>query len=445
VPSLASSAAIPRSQSRPNMAHGGLASPPGGSPSPLAAAPAAAEAYSSALVAPMPAAVAATVLAANRARTAAMEQQTCSVESVRDLAAAGAYRAAARLCEQLVMTGRSGERTLPPHEVVRVRLAQVRCLVRLREYRDALDVVEHMGLDAPAFRYETYPHIYADGRRGSTVPFALRLLAAELPAYAGALPLAVERLAALAAKCAARRRGPAAAADGDDGLETDSGGTEARVAAWTRRHQACRMRLAAVLLRARRSSLTVLQVLDALAEEYPRDPAVGVFVTLALLQLGLVDRAAAAAAALAADADPAPPRRHVELLAGLVALARGDSAAAARAFASARGFAARVDAAVAAAVEGDVAGAVEALERLLLADDEGSADLGDSVDSADGDASPPAAAEPPPPPFDFVVVHNLLSLYDLHGAAAKQDRYRLLHDVAGARAGEDLELDCMRR
>ena len=97
---------------------------------------------------------------------------------LRALAQAGQFEQLVALSE-VVMQGLA---RLPPHERLAVRHARLVAFLRLRKHDFANAELEEVGeLDRPQYCYETYATAYPDGRKGSFVPFSLRVLKAEMP------------------------------------------------------------------------------------------------------------------------------------------------------------------------------------------------------------------------------------------------------------------------
>jgi hypothetical protein len=57
--------------------------------------------------------------------------------------------------------------------------------IKLRLYKNATEELTTLGnLDEPNYLFETYPELYPS-LKGCFIPFSLRILQAELPAYQG--------------------------------------------------------------------------------------------------------------------------------------------------------------------------------------------------------------------------------------------------------------------
>ena len=74
-------------------------------------------------------------------------------------------------------------------------------LVKLRQFSVAEVEAEAFGdLDRPDLYFQFYPEMYPGGRQGSMVPFAFRILLAELPQHLGKQHETLDRLYGLLAK-----------------------------------------------------------------------------------------------------------------------------------------------------------------------------------------------------------------------------------------------------
>ncbi|XP_048453063.1 trafficking protein particle complex subunit 12-like [Rhincodon typus] len=73
--------------------------------------------------------------------------------------------------------------------------------MKLSLFQNAETEFEPFGnLDQPDLYYEYYPHVYP-GRRGSMIPFSMRVLHAELPQYLGKPQESLDRLHAMKITC----------------------------------------------------------------------------------------------------------------------------------------------------------------------------------------------------------------------------------------------------
>ena len=133
-----------------------------------------------------------------------------SPEGVRTLASIGAWRAAAALSERLL------SHSHPVDVLLQIRWYHIVALLKLREVAKAEREMTMLGdLRSAGWQYERYPGIYPN-RTGSMVPFALLVLHALLPSYAGDHDHALARLYTLlaSAEATAREEGPHAATGG---------------------------------------------------------------------------------------------------------------------------------------------------------------------------------------------------------------------------------------
>ncbi|KAL7635987.1 UNVERIFIED_CONTAM: hypothetical protein RMT77_013805 [Armadillidium vulgare] len=144
--------------------------------------------------------------AASQRRTLLISSVTQDDRGLRQLIANGCYHAAVNLTTQLLTVYGQGEkRSDQPckHTVHSIQLwfTRIALLVKLRRFSFAEVECEPFGdLNSPDLYFEFYPEIYG-GKKGSMVPFAFRLLAAELPQYLGKHTLALDRLSKVLATC----------------------------------------------------------------------------------------------------------------------------------------------------------------------------------------------------------------------------------------------------
>ncbi|GBM05104.1 Trafficking protein particle complex subunit 12 [Araneus ventricosus] len=112
---------------------------------------------------------------------------------------AGCYNAAINLTKKLLKAcgqGLGDEGKPCKHTPLSLRLWYVRLalLVKLQHYSYAeIEGAAFGDLDKPDLYYEFYPDVYK-GKRGTMVPFPLRLLLAELPQYQGNYQIALDNL-----------------------------------------------------------------------------------------------------------------------------------------------------------------------------------------------------------------------------------------------------------
>eukprot|EP00164_Ancoracysta_twista_P008657 GFYU01012583.1.p1 GENE.GFYU01012583.1~~GFYU01012583.1.p1 ORF type:complete len:498 (+),score=95.01 GFYU01012583.1:182-1495(+) len=115
-----------------------------------------------------------------------------------------------------------------PDEILQFRLCRIICLLKLKSFQSAQTEFDNLGdLDANTYDYDRYPHMY-QGRRGSMVPFTLRVLKAELPHHMGNTTESIDRFYQLYDVCSKKigGGGGAAAATGTL-INLDSNNTDA--------------------------------------------------------------------------------------------------------------------------------------------------------------------------------------------------------------------------
>ncbi|XP_016054666.1 PREDICTED: trafficking protein particle complex subunit 12 isoform X2 [Miniopterus natalensis] len=116
------------------------------------------------------------------------------------------WRAAVDLCGRLLTAhgqgyGKSGLPTSHTADSLQLWFVRLALLVKLGLFQNAEMEFEPFGnLDQPDLYYEYYPHVYP-GRRGSMVPFSMRILHAELQQYLGNPQGALDRLHQVKAVC----------------------------------------------------------------------------------------------------------------------------------------------------------------------------------------------------------------------------------------------------
>ncbi|EGW10648.1 trafficking protein particle complex subunit 12 isoform X1 [Cricetulus griseus] len=109
------------------------------------------------------------------------------------------WRAAVDLCGRLLTAhgqgyGKSGLPTNHTTDSLQLWFVRLALLVKLGLFQNAEVEFEPFGnLDQPDLYYEYYPHVYP-GRRGSMVPFSMRILHAELQQYLGNPQDSLDRL-----------------------------------------------------------------------------------------------------------------------------------------------------------------------------------------------------------------------------------------------------------
>ncbi|XP_029396633.1 trafficking protein particle complex subunit 12 isoform X1 [Mus pahari] len=109
------------------------------------------------------------------------------------------WRAAVDLCGRLLTAhgqgyGKNGLPTSHTTDSLQLWFVRLALLVKLGLFQNAEMEFEPFGnLDQPDLYYEYYPHVYP-GRRGSMVPFSMRILHAELQQYLGNPQESLDRL-----------------------------------------------------------------------------------------------------------------------------------------------------------------------------------------------------------------------------------------------------------
>lgn len=117
-----------------------------------------------------------------------------SVVGLKELVEVNSWRAAATQAKKLLNDYID---SLPIQDVLEIYFTRVLALFKLRAFERASQELKLLGnLDRPELFYEFYPETFK-GRRGSFVPFSLRVLASTLPHYLGLTAEALERLAQL--------------------------------------------------------------------------------------------------------------------------------------------------------------------------------------------------------------------------------------------------------
>uniref|UniRef100_A0A4W3HIR6 Trafficking protein particle complex subunit 12 n=1 Tax=Callorhinchus milii TaxID=7868 RepID=A0A4W3HIR6_CALMI len=116
------------------------------------------------------------------------------------------WRAAVDLSGRLLTAhgqgyGKSGQPTNHTTDSLQLWFVRLALLMKLSLFQNAEVEFEPFGnLDQPDLYYEYYPHVYP-GRRGSMVPFSMRILYAELPQYLGKPQESLDRLHCMKAIC----------------------------------------------------------------------------------------------------------------------------------------------------------------------------------------------------------------------------------------------------
>eukprot|EP00074_Homo_sapiens_P084817 XP_016859746.1 trafficking protein particle complex subunit 12 isoform X2 [Homo sapiens] len=137
---------------------------------------------------------------------AAAKRQVLNADSVeqsfvglKQLISCRNWRAAVDLCGRLLTAhgqgyGKSGLLTSHTTDSLQLWFVRLALLVKLGLFQNAEMEFEPFGnLDQPDLYYEYYPHVYP-GRRGSMVPFSMRILHAELQQYLGNPQESLDRL-----------------------------------------------------------------------------------------------------------------------------------------------------------------------------------------------------------------------------------------------------------
>ncbi|XP_073192197.1 trafficking protein particle complex subunit 12 isoform X3 [Lepidochelys kempii] len=116
------------------------------------------------------------------------------------------WRAAVDLCGRLLTAhgqgyGKNGLPTNHTTDSLQLWFVRLALLVKLNLFQNAEAEFEPFGnLDQPDLYYEYYPHVYP-GRKGSMVPFSMRILHAELEQYLGNPQESLDRLHSMKTIC----------------------------------------------------------------------------------------------------------------------------------------------------------------------------------------------------------------------------------------------------
>ncbi|XP_069573556.1 trafficking protein particle complex subunit 12 isoform X3 [Brachyistius frenatus] len=145
----------------------------------------------------------------------AMKRQVLTANSVeqsfvglKQLISSKNWRAAVDLTGRLLTVhgqgyGKAGQPSSHTNESLQLWFVRLALLTKLSLFQNAELEIEPFGnLDQPDLYYESYPTVYP-GRRGSMVPFSMRLLHAELPQYLAKPQEALDRLHSLKTVCLA--------------------------------------------------------------------------------------------------------------------------------------------------------------------------------------------------------------------------------------------------
>ncbi|KFP79219.1 Trafficking protein particle complex subunit 12, partial [Apaloderma vittatum] len=144
---------------------------------------------------------------------AAVKRQVLNTNSVeqsfvglKQLISSKNWRAAVDLCGRLLTAHgqgykKSGLPTNHTTDSLQLWFVRLALLVKLNLFQNAEMEFEPFGnLDQPDLYYEYYPHVYP-GRKGSMVPFSMRILHAELPQYLGNPQESLDRLHSMKIIC----------------------------------------------------------------------------------------------------------------------------------------------------------------------------------------------------------------------------------------------------
>ncbi|KAL6477507.1 hypothetical protein MHYP_G00133420 [Metynnis hypsauchen] len=144
---------------------------------------------------------------------AAMKRQVLTANSVeqnflglKQLISTKNWRAAVDLTGRLLTAhgqgyGKSGQPTSHTTDSLQLWFVRLALLVKLNLFQNAELEFEPFGnLDQPDLYYEYYPTVYP-GRRGSMVPFSMRVLHAELPQYLNKPQESLDRLHSMRSVC----------------------------------------------------------------------------------------------------------------------------------------------------------------------------------------------------------------------------------------------------
>ncbi|XP_010627402.1 trafficking protein particle complex subunit 12 isoform X2 [Fukomys damarensis] len=129
-----------------------------------------------------------------------------SFMGLRQLISCRNWRAAVDLCGRLLTAhgqgyGKSGLPTSHTTDSLQLWFVRLALLVKLGLFQNAEMEFEPFGnLDQPDLYYEYYPHVYP-GRKGSMVPFSMRILHAELQQYLGSPQESLDRLHCIKTVC----------------------------------------------------------------------------------------------------------------------------------------------------------------------------------------------------------------------------------------------------
>ncbi|XP_055317272.1 trafficking protein particle complex subunit 12 [Sitodiplosis mosellana] len=136
---------------------------------------------------------------ANERQSLTINDVSEDVAGVKQLIAAGSFRAAANLTFRCLTTygqgfGRAGQPTRHTPHSLQLWFTRLSLLIKLGEYDLCKREAEAFGLlERPDMYYDFYPEAY-NNRKGSMATFSFRLLIAKLPSYLGLHKVALDRL-----------------------------------------------------------------------------------------------------------------------------------------------------------------------------------------------------------------------------------------------------------
>jgi len=211
--------------------------------------------------------------------------------------------------------------------------ARIAALWKLRKFAEVETELATLGsLDSPKYMLESYSEQFA-GEKGSMVPFALRVIVAELPAHRGNPTEALDRLFALARRCKAVIARLLKGQDEAGGMPGPDDAAPA-LALWRSRTRKLNYVVGNCLLQSKHYGLalaTFAKILKAEPENAELCAAIG-RIALELGDIELAEGYFTQAAAM-----PASDAESKAICQGLLQIARGDVTEAAATFAKAGG------------------------------------------------------------------------------------------------------------
>eukprot|EP00698_Gefionella_okellyi_P019525 TRINITY_DN5990_c0_g1_i1.p1 TRINITY_DN5990_c0_g1~~TRINITY_DN5990_c0_g1_i1.p1 ORF type:complete len:418 (+),score=83.92 TRINITY_DN5990_c0_g1_i1:150-1403(+) len=118
-----------------------------------------------------------------------------TIQGLHSLLQHGEWPSVAALAEQCFT------QSVLPHVALEIRLAKLFALVKLKRFKSADRELAAIGdLDSASYLFESYPDVYGD-RKGSMVPFTLRVIHATLPHHLGNHSETIDRLYVLLDVC----------------------------------------------------------------------------------------------------------------------------------------------------------------------------------------------------------------------------------------------------